>query len=354
MALLSRIQEPLPVNLRELEEDMEEKLYKDGPGAGAKAPIMVTHFEGAMDAGSAGTLATVQLLRTLSPKRVATFDTDKLIDYRSHRPVMTVEDWVTSDVTVPEIALDLVHDDAGTPILVLHGPEPDARWESFAADVAELAHNAGVEILVSFHGIPAAVPHTRPIAVHVQSTDGDLVPEQPQMGGVLRFPAPLSSFLHHRLSQQNLHGLSLVAAVPYYMAESTFPRGGSALLSKLAEMTDLSLPIGDLERGADASADEVERVVEGNPEVGRIVRSLEEHYDAMIRGDAPFIESAEEAHDSELDSDVAEAMGEAIERYLRHQAQGAEGTVPADTDDDEGAQPRHRAPKPWEVDPEAD
>ena len=71
-------------------------LYTKGPAAGSKAPILIAHFEGAMDAGSAGTLAVVQLLTSLSPERVATFDTDLLIDYRSHRPVMEVDEWVTT------------------------------------------------------------------------------------------------------------------------------------------------------------------------------------------------------------------------------------------------------------------
>lgn len=116
-----------------------EDLYTKGPAAGSKAPILIAHFEGAMDAGSAGTLAVVQLLTSLSPERVATFDTDLLIDYRSHRPVMEVDEWVTTDMSEPEIALDLVHDDAGTPILLLHGPEPDARWKSFRDAVGTLA-----------------------------------------------------------------------------------------------------------------------------------------------------------------------------------------------------------------------
>jgi Archaeal enzymes of ATP-grasp superfamily len=344
-------------------------MYEDGPGAGAKAPILVTHFEGAMDAGAAGTLATVQLLRTLSPERVATFDIDELIDYRSHRPVMTMEDWVTTDVVTPEIALDLVHDDAGTPVLVLHGPEPDARWEAFARDIADIAKNAGVELVASFHGVPAAVPHTRPTAVHVQSTDKELVPEQSLMGGVMRFPAPLSAFLQYRLSKQGIHGMGLVAAVPYYMSESTFPRAGSALLSKLSELTDLSLPIGDLEQGADEDAGQVERALESNPDVHRAVESLENHYDAVIRGEASFLTTPVEDESLEsVDENVGEALGEAIERYLRSQSassqssgsqsagQQSDGQTESGAESDGSDFPprgRHRAPKPWEGDPDS-
>lgn len=347
-----------------------EKLYSEGPSAEARAPILITHFDGAMDAGSTGALGVVQLLNTLTPKRVATFDSDRLIDYRSHRPVMMVEDWVTKDVVAPEIALDLVHDDSGLPILILHGPEPDARWESFTQNVAELARKAGVEIVVSLYGFPAAVPHTRPVSIHVQSTDEDLIPRQGTLMGNWQLPAPLSQFMQYRLSSQNLHGMTLYAAVPYYMSDSSFPKGASALLRKLAEMMELSLPVGDLEQGADADAGQVEQLVSQNPEVLRTIEALETHYDQMAASpDSPLsnivsigegveIPGAETVvptgEDAGADSDeqspdsLADALGDAIERYLRTQSEHDEDPEPESETENEG--PKHRAPRPWEKD----
>lgn len=86
-------------------------LYKDGPAAGAKAKILLIHFDGAIDAGAAGRLAIGQMLRSLHNERVATFDADALMDYRSHRPIVTVNDWVSSpDMVMPETVLDLVEE----------------------------------------------------------------------------------------------------------------------------------------------------------------------------------------------------------------------------------------------------
>ena len=97
-------------------------LYSDGPAAGAKAKILLIHFDGAIDAGAAGRMAIRQLLRSLHNERVATFDADTLMDYRSHRPIVTVDNWVSSpDMVMPQTVLDLVEDDMGNPILVLHG-----------------------------------------------------------------------------------------------------------------------------------------------------------------------------------------------------------------------------------------
>lgn len=130
-------------------------LYADGPAAGAKAKILLIHFDGAIDAGAAGRMAIGQLLRSLHNERVATFDADTLMDYRSHRPIVTVDNWVSSpDMVMPETVLDLVEDDMGNPILVLHGAEPDAHWESFTAAIREICERAGVEITFSLHGVP--------------------------------------------------------------------------------------------------------------------------------------------------------------------------------------------------------
>ena len=63
-------------------------LYADGPAAGAKAKILLIHFDGAIDAGAAGRIAIGQLLRSLHNERVATFDADALMDYRSPLPLI--------------------------------------------------------------------------------------------------------------------------------------------------------------------------------------------------------------------------------------------------------------------------
>ena len=301
-----------------MDREHRVELYEAGPALGAQAPILLTHFDGAMDAGAAGNLAISQLLRTLRSQRVLTFDADVLIDYRSHRPIMTVEDWVTTGIEMPEIALDLVHDDLGRPILVLHGPEPDARWEAFAQTVAEIAHDAGVEVSVSLHGIPSGVPHTRQTPVHVQATDASLVPDQPHMAGLMQFPAPMSSFLQERLSTTGIEGISMLAAVPYYMAENAYPKAASALLGRLGEFAHLTLPVGDLEQGAVDDMGQIVRLVEANPEVSRTIEALERHYDALAGGQSDPTPSLPEGV---WDGESGEDIGDVIEAYLANREQ---------------------------------
>ena len=261
-------------------------LYADGPAAGAKAKILLIHFDGAIDAGAAGRMAIRQLLRSLHNERVATFDADTLMDYRSHRPIVTVDNWVSSpDMVMPQTVLDLVEDDMGNPILVLHGAEPDAHWESFTAAIRDICERAGVEITFSLHGVPSGVPHTRPTPVHVQATDESLLPSGSNaISNHMQSPSPLSTFMQIRMGQQGIGGLALLGAVPYYMADTGYPAASSALLTSFAKFADLSLPVGDLEQGAAQDQESIEKLVEGNPEISHTVSALEEHFDAWTGG----------------------------------------------------------------------
>ncbi|MFZ1382508.1 MAG: PAC2 family protein [Scrofimicrobium sp.] len=360
-----------------------EDLFTPGPAREAKAPILVAHLDGSLDAGAAGALAVEQLLKTLNVQRVATFDSDELVDYRSHRPIMQVEDWVTTDVSEPEIAIDLIHDDQGRPVLLLHGPEPDAKWKTFTEAIRQIADEAGVEAVFTLHGLPAAVPHTRPSSVHIQSTEADLVPDQPLMAGVAQFPSPYTSYLQFKLSRTGRAGVSLLATVPYYMSGTTFPRASSALIRRLSEMAELSLPVGDLERGADEETGQVNELVEHNHDLQNTVTALERHFDAITSGptdgafrtdedgiDVPTVVddladwdrvmgtepqngSFPEAErlDGESDESLADAIGDAIEGYLRtHSKQkrrrDIDITAGGSVISENAHVPRHRAPAP--------
>ena len=84
-----------------------EELYELGPAAPDIADAPMLHYlEGFIDAGNAGRLLAEHLLSTLPHKTVARFDADRLLDYRSRRPLMIYDDshW-DSYMTHPKLAL---------------------------------------------------------------------------------------------------------------------------------------------------------------------------------------------------------------------------------------------------------
>ncbi|MGZ4435767.1 MAG: PAC2 family protein, partial [Trebonia sp.] len=86
---------------------------------------MLVHLEGFMDAGAAGRLVTEHLLDTFEHTTVARFDTDRLLDYRSRRPLMTFDDGHWESYDQPELSVYLLSDVGGKQFLLLTGPEPD-------------------------------------------------------------------------------------------------------------------------------------------------------------------------------------------------------------------------------------
>ncbi|WP_026460852.1 PAC2 family protein [Schaalia suimastitidis] len=303
-----------------------------GPAWGASAPILVIHFDGAIDAGAAGHIAVRQMMTSLQWDVVASFSSDDFLDYRSHRPILTMDNWVTTNMDLPQIRLDRVADDLGRPFLLLHGPEPDMKWEAFAQTIATIARDAGVEITVSLHGIPAGTPHTRPAQVHVQATSASLVPAQPQMLQPLQFPAPLSSFIQQRLAEGGIDGIALIGSVPFYMSERAYPAVSSAMLGKLAAIADLALPVGDLEQGAAEESQALDQFIADSPEIAATVRALEAHYDALTgpEGMVPLGSLGKTTNGQKTEED--KTIGDVIEAYLANVTRTAKAAQASDAE----------------------
>ena len=271
--------------------------------------VLLHHFDGAMDAGHAGALAIEQLLMTLPHERMATFDVDTLVDYRARRPIMTYATHTYESAVMPELALDLVQDDEGEDLLVLHGAEPDFRWNEFVGTVTHLVVSMGVSRAVGMTGLPLATPHTRPTYVHHHGNRPELLPDQPDFFGRVEVPGSMSAFLELRLGQAGLDSRGLSAGIPHYVARDDYPAGAAALLAAVSASTGLALPVGDLEAAASINRAEIDAEAAGQPEVAAVVSALEAQYDAV----AP-VSSTELAHLVDVPS--ADEIGARLEAFL--------------------------------------
>ena len=91
---------------------------------GLEGADLLVYLEGFMDAGAAGRLVTEHLLDAFEHKTVARFDTDRLLDYRSRRPLMMFDGGKWESYDAPELAVHRLTDAAGKSFLLLTGPEP--------------------------------------------------------------------------------------------------------------------------------------------------------------------------------------------------------------------------------------
>lgn len=231
-------------------------------------------------------MAIRQLLRSLHNERVATFDADTLMDYRSHRPIVTVDNWVSSpDMVMPQTVLDLVEDDMGNPILVLHGAEPDAHWESFTAAIRDICERAGVEITFSLHGVPSVCRTRVPRPSTSRRRTSRLLPSGSNaISNHMQFPSPLSTFMQIRMGQQGIGGARAARGGAVLHGGHRLPGRILGPLDLLRQVCGPVAPVGDLEQGAAQDQESIEKLVEGNPEISHTVSALEEHFDAWTGG----------------------------------------------------------------------
>ncbi len=253
---------------------------------------LVVALDGFLDAGSAGALACRHLVRTgaSSPEGggvvVATFDVDQLHDYRARRPPLTFARDHYEGYEAPRLVVRLLHDTGGSPYLLLHGPEPDIRWESFCRGVLEVVERFEVALVVSMGSVPMAVPHTRPIAITHHANNPDLLTGTSPWRGELRVPSSAQALLEVRLGEWGRDAQGFVAHVPHYLAQLDYPRASLALLEQVERAARLTIDLTEVRESAEEREEEIGRYLSANDEVQDVVTALEQQYDTFARAEA--------------------------------------------------------------------
>jgi PAC2 family len=275
------------------------------------SPVLIQALTGFVDAGSAIQLSREQLMEQLDGQILATFDLDQLLDYRSRRPPMIfVEDhWESYEE--PSLALHLLRDQLGTPFLLLAGPEPDLQWERFITAVTGLIERFGVRLTVGLNAIPMAVPHTRPVSVTAHATDQRLLGDRDSWLQRVQVPASVGNLLEFRLGQDGHDAMGYAAHVPHYLAQTTYPAAAELLLDSVSSSTGLALPTGELRDAAEMVREEVDKQVAEDEQATRLVASLEQQYDAFLRGRQGNLLA-----DTTGPLPTAEELGAELERFL--------------------------------------
>jgi hypothetical protein len=265
---------------------------------------LVLVLDGFLDAGNAAARAAQHLIDQSDGPVVATFDVDELHDYRARRPAMSfVRDHYES-YDAPRLVVRLLRDTGGTSYLLLHGPEPDTRWEGFALAVREVVDRFAVDRVVGMGAVPMAVPHTRPIAITQHANNVELISGDNRWRGELRIPSSAQALLELRLGEWGHDAMGFVAHIPHYLAQLEYPRASAALLEHVERAGRLTIDLTDLHTEAEDREAEITRYLAANEEVDQVVTALEEQYDAFTR--------AEEAGSSLLTGDQPLPTGEEI------------------------------------------
>ena len=294
------------------------ELLPDRPELGE--PVLIQALDGFIDAGSATRLAREHLLSALGSTVVARFDVDQLHDYRARRPPMQFVEDHWESYADPELAIHLLHDEAGTPFLLLAGPEPDVQWERFIDAIRLIVAQLGVRLVVGLNAIPMSLPHTRPVGVIAHGSRKELLQGAEPWIGTVTVPASAGHLLEHRLGQAGLDAVGFAVHVPHYVSQAEFPAAAAALVREVSAHTGLVLPTTALDEAAVQTRTAIDEQVAQSTEVQAVVTALEEQYDSFVAGRGRTLL----AGDSRLPS--ADELGAELERFLAEQPQGGDGT----------------------------
>ncbi|HSO95811.1 MAG TPA: PAC2 family protein [Acidimicrobiia bacterium] len=240
-----------------------------------RRPILVVAIVGWVDAGAAGASAAAVLSSQLDGARLfARYPLDDLVDLQQTRPTVHLVDGPTREISWPTV--EFTAGRAERDVVCCTGPEPSLRWPSFAAEVVSLAKELGVEQAVGLGGMPAVVSHRQPVQVLATTTDARTAADIGAMRTDYHGATGLQTVIQCALGDAGIPALGLWAQVPHYVSATPSPPAIRALLTRLRELTGVTVDIEPLEEQADAYTARVEEGLAERPDVAELVTAIEE------------------------------------------------------------------------------
>lgn len=269
-------------------------------------PVMVAAFEGWNDAGEAASAAAEHLAASWDAREILAVESDEYYDFQVSRPRTQIVDGRGQGLEWPATRVSVVRPEgARRDVVLMRGVEPNMRWRTFCAELLSVTQQLGVRRVVMLGALLADSPHTRPIPVTAAVSDPALAESLSLETASYIGPTGILGALQDTYTSAGLEAISLWAAVPHYVAQPPCPKGTLALLRRVEDAIDLSVPLGDLPEESRAWERGVDELATEDTEVAGYVRSLEEAKDA-----------------EELPEASGEAIARDFERYLKRRGGG--------------------------------
>jgi proteasome assembly chaperone (PAC2) family protein len=262
-------------------------------------PVLIAAFEGWNDAGDSASGTVAHLADVWDAHVMLELDPEEYYDYQVNRPVVSTSESGMRQLTWPTTRL-LTANLPARDILLVQGPEPNIKWQQFTREILGLAVELDVELVITLGALLSDSPHTRPIPVSGTSTDATLTDQLGLDVSTYEGPTGIIGVIQEACARFDIPAVSLWGAVPHYVAQPPCPKATLALIRRIEDVLDVSVPLGDLVEDARAWEAGVDELASDDEEVADYVKQLEHARDT---------------------ADLPEASGEAIarefERYLR-------------------------------------
>lgn len=267
---------------------------------GLKDPVVVVAFEGWNDAGSSASAAVEHLAETYDAELAFSIDPDDFYDFQVNRPEVSIDADGESTIAWPSTDVKTATLPDGRSLVLVQGVEPNLRWRPFSTLIVSALRAAGAERVVILGALLADTPHTRPVPVSVSSRDQALAEEYGLEPSTYEGPTGIVGVLADAFGRAGIKSFSVWAAIPHYVSHPPCPKATLALLSRIEDLMDSPLELGDLPELARAWERGVNELAADDSEVAEYVEALEQQTDA-----------------TELPEASGDAIAAEFERYLR-------------------------------------
>jgi predicted ATP-grasp superfamily ATP-dependent carboligase len=247
-------------------------------GFETKGLPMLALLTGFSDSGATVQQLSEHLFANLENEVAIKFDNDELLDYRSRRPILYFEKDHIDSYEPATLAIYLMKDEADQPFLLLEGYEPDMKWESFANAIVEIAEAHEISSFTWVHAIPFPIPHTRATGVTVSGNRKEMIDRFSEWKPQTQVPGNIVHLLEYRLIEAGFSVAGFVLLVPHYLADNEVPKSALSGLELITAATGLVFPSDDLRDRANAFDSKVNTQVQDNPELSKLIQTLEQGY----------------------------------------------------------------------------
>lgn len=262
-------------------------------------PVLIAAFEGWNDAGDAASGTVAHLADVWDAQVAVELDPEEYYDYQVNRPIVSTGESGVRHLTWPTTRL-LIANLSDRDIVLVQGPEPNIRWQQFTREILGLAVELDVQLVITLGALLSDSPHTRPIPITGTSTDAGLSRQYGLEPSTYEGPTGIVGVMQEACSRFDIPAISLWGAVPHYVAQPPCPKATLALVRRIEDVLDTSIPLADLVDESRAWEAGVDELASDDEEVADYVKQLEHARDT---------------------ADLPEASGDAIaaefERYLR-------------------------------------
>ncbi|MER5320251.1 PAC2 family protein [Streptosporangium roseum] len=264
-------------------------------------PVLIAAFEGWNDAGEASSGVIAHLEDEWKATPLVSLDPEEYYDFQVTRPIVEMGEGLTRSITWPTTKLSVARPPGvDRDVVLLRGIEPNMRWRAFCEEIVVVCRELGVELAVLLGALLNDSPHTRPVPIVGSATDEGLARAINLELSRYEGPTGIVGVLQHALGATGIHAVSLWASVPHYVAQPPNPKATLALLSRMEDLLDIPMPLGDLAEESRAWEHGVDELASQDSEVAEYVKELEERKDA-----------------AELPEASGDAIAAEFERYLR-------------------------------------